>query len=89
MNQDANVEFGLQSMSFEDRDEAEAYLLGLYHKIGEGSYALSRYDCQHAISIFKSLPTSQTNTPYVLSRIARALYETRNLQEVAPVSHRY
>ena len=68
-------------MSFEERDEAESQLLGLYSKIGEGCYALSRYNCQQAINIFKSLPNSQQNTPFVISRIARAQYESRNLTE--------
>ena len=71
-------------MSYEERDEAESQLLGLYSKIGEGCYALSRYDCVHALSVFKSLPHSQANTPYVLSRSARAYYESRNLSEVLP-----
>ena len=69
-------------MSFEDRDEAESQLLGLYSKIGEGCYALSRYDCAQALDIFKSLPLPQGNTPFVLSRVARAFYESRNLTEV-------
>jgi anaphase-promoting complex subunit 3 len=69
-------------MSFEERDEAESHLLGLYSKIGEGCYALSKYDCEHSLTIFRSLSASQANTPYVMSRIARALYESRNLSEV-------
>jgi anaphase-promoting complex subunit 3 len=71
-------------MSFEEREEAESILLSLYNKIGDGCYALSRYDCSHALVIFKSLPTSQANTPFILSRTARALYESRNLTEVLP-----
>jgi len=74
----------ISNMSFEERDEAESYLLGLYSKIGEGCYALSRYDCVHALNTFKSLPASHANTPFVLSRTARALYESRNLTEVIP-----
>jgi anaphase-promoting complex subunit 3 len=69
-------------MSLEERDEAESTLLGLYNKIGEGCYALSRYECSRAINVFKSLPSSQMNTSYVVSRIARAYYESRDLQEV-------
>jgi anaphase-promoting complex subunit 3 len=69
-------------MSFEERDEAESQLLSLYSKIGEGCYALSRYDCTQALAIFKSLPSSQANTPFVSSRVARALYESRNLAAV-------
>jgi anaphase-promoting complex subunit 3 len=69
-------------MSLEERDEAQSQLLGLYTKIGEGCYALSRYDCAQALATFRSLPSSQANTPYVLSRTARALYESRNLTEV-------
>ena len=71
----------IPDMSFEERDEAESQLLGLYSKIGDGCYALSRYNCQQAINIFKSLPSSQQNTPFVISRIARAQYESRNLTE--------
>ena len=72
----------MPNMSLEERDEAQSQLLGLYTKIGEGCYALSRYDCAHALATFKSLASSQANTPYVLSRTARALYESRNLTEV-------
>jgi len=71
-------------MSIEERDEAESQLLGLFNKIAEGCYALGRYDCAAALASFRSLPESQANTPYVKSRIARALYETRNLIEVHP-----
>jgi len=71
-------------MSFEEREEAEMQLLGLYNKIGEGCYALSRYDCSRALTILRGLPAPQANTPYVLSRTARALYESRNLSEVLP-----
>lgn len=69
-------------MSFEERDEAESHLLDLYSKIGEGCYALSRYDCEYALAVFRSLSASQANTPYVVSRIAKACYESRNLSEV-------
>jgi anaphase-promoting complex subunit 3 len=72
-------------MSVEERDEAESTLLGLFTKIGEGCYALSRYECSRALAIFKSLPPSQYNTSYIISRMARAHYESRNLQEVFPV----
>ena len=74
-------------MSLEERDEAQSQLLSLYTKIGEGCYALSRYDCGHALVAFKSLPPSQASTPYVLSRKARALYESRNLTEVLPLRY--
>lgn len=69
-------------MSTDDREEAEAQLLGLYGKIGEGCYALSRYRCDQAIAAFKTLPLAQANTPYVVSRMARAFYENRDLSEV-------
>jgi anaphase-promoting complex subunit 3 len=69
-------------MSIEERDEAESELLGLFSRIAEGSYALARYDCAAALASFRSLPEPQANTPYVKSRIARALYENRNLLEV-------
>ena len=69
-------------LSPDERDEAESQLLNLYTKIGEGCYALSRYRCEEAIAIFKSLTVTQANTPYIVSRIARAFYEDRNLSEV-------
>jgi len=72
----------MREMTLEEREEAESYLLSLYCKIGEGCYALSRYDCVHAMNIFRSLPASHANTPFVLSRTARALYESRHLIEV-------
>jgi anaphase-promoting complex subunit 3 len=70
------------SMSDEEREEAEIQMLGLFGKIGEGCYALSRYRCDQAIAIFKSLPAPQSNTAFVTSRTARAFYEKRNLSEV-------
>jgi hypothetical protein len=78
-----DIGYGIPNMSAEERDEAESLLLGLYSKIGEGCYALSKYNCTHALAIFKSLPSSQGNTPFVLSRTARAFYESRNLVEVS------
>jgi anaphase-promoting complex subunit 3 len=85
VRQDSSHVLTTQSMSFEERDEAESHLLGLYSKIGEGCYALSRYDCDYALTMFKSLPASQANTPYVVSQIAKASYESRNLTEVFPI----
>jgi hypothetical protein len=81
-----NSSYSIPNMSFEERDEAESQLLGLYSKIGEGCYALSRYDSVRALAIFKSLGAPQANTPYVLSRTARALYENRNLSEVSSLA---
>lgn len=55
--------------------EALQWLLDLFTKLGSGYFALSHFQCQEAIQIFNSVTPSQRETPWVLAKIGRALYE--------------
>lgn len=50
-------------------------LLELFKAIGSGYYALSQYQCQEALHIYRSLDKSQQETPWVMAQIGRAYYE--------------
>ncbi|KAL9112546.1 MAG: hypothetical protein Q9227_003117 [Pyrenula ochraceoflavens] len=56
-------------------NEALQYLCDLFTKLSMGSYNLSRYSCQDAISVFNTLPSSQRETSWVQSQIGRAYFE--------------
>ncbi|EFZ00847.1 Tetratricopeptide repeat protein [Metarhizium robertsii ARSEF 23] len=56
-------------------EEALKWTLDLMKKLGNGYYALSRFQCQDAIQAFSSLPSAQQGTPWVLSQLGRSHYE--------------
>ncbi|KAK5079459.1 anaphase-promoting complex subunit cdc27 [Exophiala xenobiotica] len=55
--------------------EALRTLLDLFHRLASAHYSLSHFDCQSAIQVYNSLPSTHRETPYVLSQIARAYNE--------------
>ena len=55
--------------------EALQWLFDLFQKLGSGYFALSHYQCQDAIAVFQSIPSSQRETGWVLAQIGRACYE--------------
>lgn len=55
--------------------DALNWILDLFSRMASGYSALSNFKCQDAIQIFNSLPSSQRETPWVLSQIGRAYYE--------------
>lgn len=55
--------------------EAISTLLDLFGRMASAQLALSNYDCQATIQAYNSLPSSQRETPYVLSQIGKAYYE--------------
>lgn len=59
-----------------ERIEAEACMLSLYETLATGVHALSRFDCKSALQSLESLPVVQQDSPYVLSKIGRAYFET-------------
>lgn len=50
-------------------------LLDLFCRIASAHYSLQHFDCQGAINLFNSLPSSHRETPYVLAQIAKAFNE--------------
>ncbi|OAP62064.1 hypothetical protein AYL99_04267 [Fonsecaea erecta] len=65
-----------------DREiEALQTLLDLCGRIASAQLCLSNYDCQTAIQVLNALPSSQRETPYVLSQIAKAYYEQASYTE--------
>ena len=65
--------------------EGLQWLLELFAKLGSGYFALCHYQCQEAIQIYNSVPSSQRETPWVLSQIARAYYEQASYSEAEKV----
>lgn len=56
-------------------EESVKMLLDLFKAIGSGYFALSQYKCQEALHIYKTLPKTQQDTPWVMAQIGRAYYE--------------
>lgn len=50
-------------------------LLDLFCRIASAHYSLQHFDCQGAINLFNSLPSTHRETPYVLAQIAKAFNE--------------
>ncbi|KEF52084.1 uncharacterized protein A1O9_11710 [Exophiala aquamarina CBS 119918] len=55
--------------------EAVSALLDLFGRMASAQLALSHYDCQAAIQAYNSLPSTQRETPSILSQIGKAYYE--------------
>lgn len=66
-----------------ERCEALYSLLGLFKKFGEGYYLLTHFKCRKALQLFKSIPSSQRETAWVLSQMGRAHFEQTNYAEAA------
>jgi anaphase-promoting complex subunit 3 len=56
-------------------EESVKILLDLFKAIGSGYYALSQFKCQEALHIYRTLPRTQQDTPWVMAQIGRAYYE--------------
>ncbi|CCG81389.1 Anaphase-promoting complex subunit 3 [Taphrina deformans PYCC 5710] len=63
--------------------EAESTLLRLLSRIGEGYYALSKYQCQRSIDHFQDLEIGNRTTPTILAKLGRAYYEHGNYEDAA------
>lgn len=57
------------------QEETVQVLLDLFKAIGSGYYALSQFQCQEALHIYRTLPRSQQDTPWVMAQIGRAYFE--------------
>ncbi|KAH0841677.1 hypothetical protein AYO21_01090 [Fonsecaea monophora] len=65
-----------------DRElEALQTLLDLCGRIASAQLCLANYDCQTAIQMYNALPSSQRETPFILSQIAKAYYEQASYAE--------
>lgn len=58
------------------QEEALKTIMDLLKKCGMGYLANSRFECDEALKIFESLPRSQQETPWVLSQMGKAHFET-------------
>ena len=70
------------------RLEALQWLFDLFQKLGSGYFALSHYQCQDAIRIFQSIPTSQRETSWVLAQVGRAYYEQAAYSDAEKTFHK-
>lgn len=61
--------------------DAENALLTLLRQIGEGYYALSRYQCLKSIETLKSLEPNVKASPSLLAKLGRAYYENGNYED--------
>lgn len=61
--------------------EALQWLLELFMKLGTGYFALCHYQCDEALQMFNSLSPTQRDTPWVLARVGRVLYEQNQYAE--------
>ncbi|KAK9727669.1 anaphase-promoting complex subunit cdc27 [Basidiobolus ranarum] len=57
-------------------------VIDLLRKIGQSLIYLQNYKCAQALETFSSLPTSQFNTGWVLSRVGKAYFELAKYKEV-------
>ncbi|TKA25348.1 hypothetical protein B0A50_06252 [Salinomyces thailandicus] len=55
--------------------QAMSALLDSFRQLAVGSYATCRFECPKAIQIFRSLPSAQRETPWVLAQLGKAYYE--------------
>ncbi|KAK6341180.1 anaphase-promoting complex subunit cdc27 [Orbilia brochopaga] len=60
---------------------AHAVILDVYKKLGIALVNLCRFDCKSAVLSYQSLHPSQRDTPYVLAKLGRALYELSRYNE--------
>lgn len=56
-------------------------LLCLLEKTGSGYYHLCQYELMACLKAFRSLPIEQQATPWVLSKVARAQYESSKYED--------
>ncbi|CAG8611034.1 10519_t:CDS:2, partial [Scutellospora calospora] len=75
-----NLEFSGNSDKMDDMDwkSDNNEFLHLLKQLAKGYGYLSQYECAKAIEIFKDLPSSQFNTAWVQSHIAKAHFEMVN-----------
>lgn len=61
--------------------ESIQLLLDLFARLGSGYRALSHFRCQEAYQMFNTITPAQRDTPWVLSQMARSLYEQSDWAE--------
>lgn len=62
--------------SSQAESEAINGLLDNFRDLALGSYSTSRFDTTTAIRTFRAMPSTQRETPFVLSQLGRAYYES-------------
>lgn len=69
-----------QTDSASDLDSVQ-YWLDILGKLGQGYYHLSQYDSQSSLQCFYEVEQSQRDTPWVLARIGKGLFEQNHYSE--------
>ncbi|KAI1003802.1 hypothetical protein K3495_g4410 [Podosphaera aphanis] len=69
-------------------EEAVKALLDLLKKIGNGYYALARFQCSEALQIYSSLPKVHRDTPWIMAQVGRAYYEQAAYSEAEKLYRR-
>lgn len=77
----AHTNIDSRGLALEDIEAADAYLRRLYTVFAKLYKCLQRYDCYKAIRILESLPDSERNTPWVLSKLGKLHYEIVNYKQ--------
>lgn len=62
-------------------EDALKWTMDIMKKLGNGYYALSKFECQEALQAFHSLPQAHQNSPWVLAQIGHAYYEQGSYSE--------
>lgn len=65
-----------------DVEAADAYLRKLYLVFAKLYKSMCKYDCYKAIRMLESLPESEKDTPWVLSKLGRLHYEIVNYKQL-------
>lgn len=64
------------------QQEAQFHMLDTFKVFGNGYFQLARFQCHAALEIFNSIPQTQKDTPWVLSKIGIAYFELVQYTEV-------
>ncbi|PHH82361.1 hypothetical protein CDD82_6263 [Ophiocordyceps australis] len=62
-------------------EEVLRWIFDLLKRLGNGYYALSRFQCLEALQALSGLPPAHQTTPWVLSQMGRAHYEQASYAE--------
>lgn len=72
------IESPTKISNLKEIEASNNYLLQLFIIFARSYKCFSKYDCYKAIRILESLPESEKNTPWVLSKLGRLHYEIVN-----------
>ncbi|CEJ93215.1 Putative Protein bimA [[Torrubiella] hemipterigena] len=62
-------------------EDSLKWILDIMKKLGNGYYALSKFQCQEALQYFQAVPLTHQGSPWVLAQIGHAHYEQGSYAE--------